>query len=170
MLSVETEYVWRTTAGNGGVLGVDGVDDDDVRARVRLLGRLTVAGVRRRVGVLKRPDSACMVRRGVASLLVVLSVDIPEPLGNDVKVPSKKLGEELRRVGQWIVSFKSISRKEWLTLVSFSFVSRSHAFPKHRSEVRVEADPSLPYPAPRVAPRLGQPRNLLLLLGEHWVP
>lgn len=131
MLSVETEYVWRTTAGNGGVLGVDGVEDDDVRVRVRLLGRLTVAGVRRRVGVLKRPDSACMVRRGVASLLVVLSVDIREPLGNDVKVPSKGLGEDLRRVGRWIVSFKSISRKEWLTLDNFSLVSRPHAFSKH---------------------------------------
>ena len=102
MLSVETEYVWRTTAGSDGVLGVDGVEDnDDVRARVRLLRRLTVTGVRRRVGVLKRPDNACIgvVRRGVA----VLSVDIPERLGNDVKVALKRFGEKLRRMGPWIV-------------------------------------------------------------------
>lgn len=47
MLSVETEYVWRTTVGSDGVLGVDGVEDDseDVRARVRLLRRLTIVGV-----------------------------------------------------------------------------------------------------------------------------
>lgn len=58
-------------------------DDGDDRPRVRLLRRLTVVGVRRRVGVLKRPESACMgvVRLGVAGLLVVLSVDMPEQLG-----------------------------------------------------------------------------------------
>lgn len=107
MLSVETEYVWRTTAGSDGVLGVDGVEDgnDDVRAWVRLLRRLTVMGVRRRVGVLKRPDSACIgvVCRGVAGLLAVLSVDIPERLGNDAKIALKGLRERLRRVGPRIV-------------------------------------------------------------------
>lgn len=71
-------------AGSDGVLGVDGVEDKgDVRPR--LLRRLTVVpvGVRRRVGVLKRPESACIgvVRRGVAGLLVVFSVGIPERLG-----------------------------------------------------------------------------------------
>ena len=47
-------------------------------------------GVWKRDGVLKRPDNACMgvVRRGVAGLLAVLSVDIPEQLGRD-EVTSK---------------------------------------------------------------------------------
>lgn len=46
MLSVETEYVWRTTAGSDGVLGVDGVEDDkDARERVRLFRWLTAVGV-----------------------------------------------------------------------------------------------------------------------------
>lgn len=83
MLSVETEYVWRTTAGSDGVLGVDGAEDDseDARARLRLLRRLTAVGVWERVGVLKRPESACMGvgRWGVMSFgLALLSGDIPE--------------------------------------------------------------------------------------------
>jgi hypothetical protein len=78
MLSVETEYVWRTTAGSDGVLGVDGVEDDNEDVRARLLRRLNVVGVRRRVGVLKRPDNACIGVVLCRVLLVVLSVDIPE--------------------------------------------------------------------------------------------
>lgn len=79
MLSVETEYVWSTTAGSDGVPGVDGMEDDNegARVRARLLQRPTVVGVCRRVGVLKRPERACMglMRRGVAGLL--FSVNIP---------------------------------------------------------------------------------------------
>lgn len=89
-----------------GVLGVDGVEDnDDVRPRVRLLRRLTAVGVRRRVGVLKRPESACIgvVHRGVVGLLMPLSVDMPKRLGKRCQYHLIAMGGKAQKC-TWIVN------------------------------------------------------------------